>query len=42
MTFRRRSRATKMSCCTYVLEDKDPHVLMRHFACRALLTCMEA
>ena len=27
---------------SFVLEDKDPHVLMRHFACRALLTCMEA
>ena len=27
---------------SYVLEDKNPHVLMRHFACRALLTCMEA
>ena len=26
----------------YVLEDKDPHVLMRHFASRALLTCMDA
>ena len=26
----------------YVLEDNDPHVLMRHFACRALLTCMDA
>ena len=27
---------------TYVLEDKDPHVLMRHFAGRALQTCMDA
>ena len=26
----------------YVLEDKHPHVLMRHFACRALLTSMDA
>ena len=26
----------------YVLEDNDPHVLMRHFASRALLTCMDA
>ena len=27
---------------SYVLEEKDPHVLMRHFASRALLTCMGA
>ena len=25
----------------YVLEDKNPHVLMRHFASSALLTCMD-
>ena len=27
---------------SYVLEDEDPHVLMRHFASRALLACMGA
>ena len=27
---------------SYVLEDNDPHVLMRHFASRALLTCKDA
>ena len=27
---------------SYVIEDKDPHVLMRHFARFALLACIEA
>jgi hypothetical protein len=27
---------------SFVLEDKSPHVLMRHFASRALLACMDA
>ncbi len=27
---------------SFVMEDKDPHVLMRHFASRALLACMDA
>ena len=27
---------------SFVLEENEPHVLMRHFACRALLACMDA
>lgn len=27
---------------SFVMEDENPHVLMRHFACRALLSCINA